>query len=63
MYRGLPVTSISIILPAVYCLGFCLPAAVFTALLHAVLLAAAFLFILDFPVPKPDWKKILFGEK
>lgn len=58
-YRGLPVTSISIILPVVYLVGYFLPDTVFVALLHVMLLVVAFLFILDFSVKKPDWMKIL----
>lgn len=61
-YRGLPVTSISIVLPVVYVLKFFLPGEVFVGLLHVMLLAVAFLFILDFSVKKPDWKKILTGK-
>ena len=56
-YRGLPVTSVSIILPLAYVLRFFVPQAFFAKLLHVVLLVTAFLFILDFPVKKPDLKK------
>ena len=58
-YRGLPVTSIALIFPVVYCLRFVLPANIFVVVLHVLLLVVAFLFIYDFAVPKPDWKKIL----
>lgn len=58
-YRGLPVTSISIILPVVYIFRFILSAHQFTLLLHAALLLTAFLFILDFSVPKPNIQKML----
>ena len=58
-YRGLPVTSISLIFPVVYCLNFCLSDQVFEAVIHVMLVVVAFLFIYDFAVPKPDWKKIL----
>ena len=58
-YHGLPVTSISIILPICCCLQYFLPQQFFVAILHLIMLATAFLFILDFPVKKPDWKKRL----
>lgn len=58
-YRGLPVTSISIILPLVYLFRFVFPEDGFAVLLHAVLLIVAFLFILDFYVPKPNIQKLL----
>jgi len=62
-YRGLPVTTSSILLPAVYLLRFVLTDALFVYLLHAVLLIVALLFVLDISVPKPDWIKILLGKK
>lgn len=58
-YRGLPVTSISIILPFIYGFQFILPERIFTLLLHVVLVVVAFLFILDFSVRKPDIQKLL----
>ena len=58
-YRGLPVTSIAILFPLVYGLGLFLPENVFQILLHVMLAGVAFLFILDFSVPKPDWLKFL----
>ena len=58
-YRGLPVTSISLIMPVVYVLRFLVPESVFVGVLHVMVAAAAFLFVYDFAVPKPDWKKIL----
>ncbi len=58
-YRGLPVTSISVIFPAVYCLHSFLSAGTFIAVLYVMLIVTAFLFIRDFAVPKPDWKRIL----
>lgn len=61
-YRGLPVTSISIILPIAYILYFWMPQDAFAAVLHVLLLVTAFLFVFDFRVPKPDWKKILTGK-
>lgn len=62
-YRGLPVTSISIIFPVIYVAGFILPASLFAVVLHILLAVVAFLFILDFSVKKPDWQKILMGKK
>lgn len=59
VYRGLPVTSISMILPPVYLLSFVLPASTFVVLLHILLALCSFLFILDFPVKKIDWMKVL----
>lgn len=57
-YRGLPVTSVSMILPPMYLLRFLLPNKVFSILLHILPAAVGFLFILDFPLKKPDMKKI-----
>ena len=58
-YRGLPVTSISIIYPLVYLLRGFLPQARFAAVLAAMMALTAFLFILDFSVKKPDVTKLL----
>lgn len=58
-YRGLPVTSISIIYPLVYLLRGFLPQARFAAVLAAVMALTAFLFILDFSMKKPDVTKLL----
>lgn len=57
-YRGLPVTSISVIFPVLYCSNFILSQAAFTVLLHVMLVLIAFLFVLDFSVKKPDWTKL-----
>ena len=51
-YRGMPVTTMSILLPLSYFLGLLLPEGIFTALLHVLMAAAAFLFVLDFRVKK-----------
>ena len=53
-YRGLPVTSISILLPFVYGFRFLLPQKYFIAVLHFLLALVAFLFVLDFKVKKPQ---------
>lgn len=59
IYRGLPVTSISIILPVTFWMQFLMPDSVFLILLHFVLLITGFLFILDFRLRKPGLKTIL----
>ena len=53
-YRGLPVTSSAIILPAFYLLRSLLPGKVFTLALHGLCGLIAFLFVLDFKVKKPQ---------
>lgn len=58
-YRGLPVTTSSIILPLVYLTRSFLPGKVFRMLLHLVMAVTGFLFVLDFSVRKPDFSKIL----
>ena len=55
-YRGLPVTSVSIILPLAFWLQFLIPDFAFLVLLHLVMAVTGFLFILDFPMKKPSWK-------
>lgn len=59
VYRGLPVTSISFILPVAFWLQFILPDLAFLVLLHLLLAAVGFLFILDFQLKKPGLKTIL----
>lgn len=59
VYHGLPVTSIAFILPITFWLQFVIPDFVFLVLLHIVLPVVGFLFILDFPVRKPDLREIL----
>ena len=55
VYRRLPVTSISIIFPALYfSIRFLVSEAVFAVLLHGMLLVTGYLFILDFSVKKPN---------
>ena len=56
-YRGLPVTSISMIFPLVYLLRGVVSEAVFVGVLHGMLIVVAFLFVLDFKVPKIDIRK------
>ena len=57
-YRGLPVTSISMIFPFIYIFHRCFKTDVFIAVLCGMLLIVAFLFVLDFRVKKFDVKKI-----
>lgn len=53
VYRGLPVTTISMIMPIFYlCKNFVSPEN-FVIALHVVMAAVAFLFVLDFKVKKP----------
>jgi len=58
-YRGLPVTSISMIFPVVYLLKFVASEQVFGVILHMMLAVVAFLFVLDFTVKKLDFSKLL----
>lgn len=58
-YHGLPVTSIALILPLTFWLQFWMSPLAFLILLHVVLLAVGFLFILDFPMPKPSFHTIV----
>ena len=57
-FRGIPITSSSIILPLTYCLRNWLNPDAFLTVLHIVLTLTAFLFVLDFHVPKLDIKEI-----
>ena len=59
VYRGLPVTSISFILPMAFWLQFLMSDTAFLILLHVLLAMVGFLFILDFPMKKPGLKQIL----
>ena len=63
VYHGLPVTSISFIFPLLYLLKGLVPAAVFTVMLHIMLVTVAFLFVLDFSVKKVDLGKFLAGKR
>lgn len=58
-YRGLPVTSISMLLPPVYLFRFMMSEEAFAVVLTVLLAVCGFLFILDFSVKKPDWTKLL----
>jgi len=58
-YRGLPVTSVSYVLPVVFWLQYLMSPSAFVVILHLVLLAVGFLFVLDFPLKKPTLKPTL----
>lgn len=58
-YRGLPVTSVAIILPLTFWLQFVMSDFAFLVLLHVVIAALGFLFILDFSIRKPSLKTLL----
>ena len=61
-YRGLPVTTISMILPPVYLLRKLMPQRIFGWVLHGLLAVVALLFVLDFRVKKLDIKKLLSAK-
>jgi len=52
-YQGLPVTSVAIILPAVYAIGNRIGQQHFPTALSIVMIIISFLFVLDFKVKKP----------
>lgn len=58
-YRGLPVTSISFILPLVFWLQFLMSDTAFKVVLHIVLAVVGFLFIFDFRLKKPSLRTLL----
>lgn len=54
VYHGLPITSSAIVLPVIFMIqGFCSPLA-FQIILHLAMLITGILYIVDFPVPKPN---------
>ena len=53
VYRGLPVTSISMIFPLVYLSRVFVTDFTYVVILHVMLAVVAFLFVLDFTVKKP----------
>lgn len=56
IFHGLPITSISIILPLIFLLSFVIEPDYFTILLRIVMVLTAFLFVLDFKLHKPkNW--------
>jgi CDP-diacylglycerol--serine O-phosphatidyltransferase len=58
-YRGLPVTSISIILPVTYVFKSFISMQAFVTVLHIVLFAVGLFFILDFKMKKISFDKLL----
>ena len=59
VYRGLPITSISIVFPLVWLLRPVLNPAAFLLVLHLMLAVVGFLFVLDIPIKKPNIGKLL----
>lgn len=59
-YHGLPVTSISIILPIIFLLNFVLPGKAFYWAILLTLVIAGTLFIVDFKLKKPNNRQLLF---
>ena len=51
-YRGMPVTTVSMLLPLGYFLGLLLPEGIFAVALHGLMVVCAFLFVLDIKVKK-----------
>lgn len=62
-FRGIPITTSSLLIPLAYCTRFFLPGRVFLIVMQAVLALLAFFFILDFSVPKLDVKRLLPRRK
>lgn len=58
-YRGLPITSVSMILPVLWPMHNVLSENVFVLILQAMLAVVGFFFILDVPVKKLDFSKLL----
>ncbi len=58
-YRGLPITSSSMVLPPVYLLRFCLTGEAFAAVLHVVMALMGILFVLDISVKKLNVAKLV----
>lgn len=52
-YRGLPITSMAVVLPLVFMVQFFVPDYVFIICLHLALLIVGILFVVDFKVKKP----------
>ncbi len=61
-YRGLPITSIAMILPVVYLLRFALPEGLFLVALYLTMALTSFLFVLDFSVRKIDFTRLLLHK-
>ena len=52
-YRGLPITSMAIVLPLIFVIQFFLPDLIFRICLHLSLLVVGILFVVDFRLKKP----------
>ena len=57
-YRGLPITTISIVLPLTFMIQFFISDNAFVILLHVVLLVVGLLFVLNFKLRKPNNKEL-----
>lgn len=57
-YKGLPITSMAIVLPLVFMLQFFIPDFVFRICLHLALLIVGLLFVVDFKLKKPGNKTL-----
>lgn len=57
-YRGMPVTTAAIIIPACFLVGLVLPEGVMNVILHIVPVVSGLLFITDVRVPKLDIAKL-----
>lgn len=54
VYHGLPITSISIILPLIFLTQFFTTPFAFQVILHITMLVTGLLFVIDIKVPKPN---------
>ena len=57
-YRGLPITSIAVVLPLTFMVQFFISDSAFRVLLHIVLLVVGILFVLNFKLKKPSNKQL-----
>lgn len=62
-YRGLPVTSIAIILPPTFLLHYVLPDNVMTVIYYVLAAVVPFLFVLDISIPKFSVDKFFTKKK
>ena len=62
-YRGLPVTTASMIFPLFYAVGFFVPVRIMTIVYHVLALITAVAFIADFACPKFNVGKLLHSGK
>ncbi|MGF6375268.1 CDP-diacylglycerol--serine O-phosphatidyltransferase [Clostridiales Family XIII bacterium PM5-7] len=58
VYHGLPITSISVILPLFFLLNYVLPSKIFYLLLTVMLFGVGTLFVVDFKMKKPSNKQL-----